>query len=220
MKEVAVTSIEEYLNFVNELARTGRIFRGVSSSEYLLLPKIGRSEYLQTYSLKAERHLLRLFKQRAMAFIQHKPESTLEWLALGQHHGLATRLLDWTVNPLTALFFAVQENEKIDGIVYTTHFRRSRAEFDPFNQKEPKKYYPSHLTPRIPAQEGLFTVQNKPQEPMVSDKITKIVIPSDQKIPLMKKLDHLGFNNERLFPGLDGAAKQMSWRMANKIGKW
>lgn len=220
MEEVAIKSIQEYLDFINGLPRTGRIFRGVSSVDYLLLPTIGRSDYLQTYSVKAERHLLRLFKQRAMAFIQHKPSSELEWLALGQHHGLATRLLDWTVNPLTALFFAVSENRQTDYSVYTTHFRRSRAEFDPFTQKEPKKYYPPHLTPRIPAQESLFTVQNRPQEPMDNDKITRIIVPADQKEPFTNQLDQLGFNSERLFPGLDGSAKQLSWRMANNIGKW
>jgi hypothetical protein len=30
----------------------------------------------------------------------------------------------------------------------------------------------------------------------------------------------LGFNHERMFPGLDGAATLLEWRFANNIGKW
>ncbi len=220
MKSIERSSLETYLGEVYNLDRTGRIFRGVSSSSYELVPKVGRSIYSATYSLKAEKHLLRLFKQRAVAFINHKPDSELEWLALGQHHGLPTRLLDWSVNPLVALFFAVNDNFDQESAVYTTHFKRSRTNYDPFNQTTVKKYYAPHLTTRIPAQEGLFTVHNSPQSPLDGEKLLKITFPAKSKYQILGQLDHLGFNFERLFPGLDGACQQLDWRISNGIGKW
>ncbi|MES9834668.1 MAG: FRG domain-containing protein [Candidatus Thiodiazotropha sp. DIVDIV] len=80
-----ITSTEEYLDLITRLLRTGHILRGMSAEYYELIPAFGRKEYLETYSIKAEKHLLRLFKQRDMAFIRHKPDSSLEWLALGQY---------------------------------------------------------------------------------------------------------------------------------------
>ena len=102
-----------WLNFMKWLENKDStwIYRGVSDNEYLLLPSIGRLDY----SLSKEMNLFSHFKRRGFQHIQGKDD--VEWLAVAQHHGLPTRLLDWTMNPLVAIFFACRNLIK-DGRIY------------------------------------------------------------------------------------------------------
>jgi hypothetical protein len=82
-------------------ARSTLVFRGLARADYSNVTSLAR---LQGDYAALERHLLRNF--RKYAHQQAPGPTTWDWLALGQHHGLPTRLLDWTFSPLVALHFA------------------------------------------------------------------------------------------------------------------
>ena len=77
------------------------VFRGLSRASYRNISSLAR---LTGDYPSLERHLLRNF--RKYAHRERPGPTTWDWLALAQHHGLPTRLLDWTFSPLVALHFA------------------------------------------------------------------------------------------------------------------
>lgn len=100
-----------------ERYRSKYVFRGLSDIDYPLLTSLQRLG--GTYT-GLERHLLRNFRKYS-----GRNEATLEysdwqWLTLAQHHGLPTRLLDWTYSPTVALHFATRNIERYqaDGVVW------------------------------------------------------------------------------------------------------
>src|SRR4051812_40221908 len=78
-------------------------YRGHSHREYQLLPSLLRYKL----GLRHERNLMSVFMTQAADLIPPSLKSSWEYLAVMQHHGAPTRLLDWTESIDVALFFAV-----------------------------------------------------------------------------------------------------------------
>src|SRR5437667_10694171 len=78
------------------------------------------------YKLADEKRSLELFKRQARPHLNHTPATDLEWLAIAQHHGMSTRLLDWSESLLVAAYFAAQEaGTKGDALIYGVRGLRS-----------------------------------------------------------------------------------------------
>ena len=95
-------------------------FRGLSDSNYRLETTLIR---LGGQYAELERHMLRNFKKYAHRSVVER-DSLWHWLSVAQHHGLPTRLLDWTYSPFIAMHFATANIEKFDtdGVIWAVNY--------------------------------------------------------------------------------------------------
>lgn len=221
MDKIILDNLEQFHNIFRRFRShdgLGSWFRGQSDIDWDLLPKAGRKSFL----LPDNRDLGR-FNDWATDAIAYSelPNSELEKLAIAQHHGLATRLLDWTKNPLVAAFFSVISNPKKDGAIFILEIPNVLCKNNISLEKLKEHngvlgYIPRSITQRVINQKGLFTVHcpaNKEIE--ISDSriarktknLTKIQIPAGIKLDIEKMLDDYGINWQTLFPDLDGLSK-------------
>jgi len=168
--------------------------RGVSNKDYSLEPTLLRSndsvfsKYNQNRDglLWLESYMLSRFRGAGQRLVEVLPKSHLDWVFLMQHHGLPTRLLDWSKNALTALYFAVRKPSDKEAAVFVLDPRTlsekcglGRSIADPMNKitrdryideylklsfsQGPREQYPIPLIPpqisdRLAAQHSRFTL--------------------------------------------------------------
>ena len=211
MHETTVSSFSEFDDAISNITRSA-LCRGVSDTAYQLVPSLFRGK--NTEDIKAqETNLMWVFKTQARGRLATIPSSELEWLVLAQHHGLPTRLLDWSLSPIVALFFAVQSNSKTDGAVYI-HDKRSFKQEHDINistLKNVTAFFPSHVSPRLSAQSGMFTVHPLNGKAFNDESMLKLIIPAGEKRKLMNKLVKFGIHHSSMFPDLDGLSRYLRY---------
>jgi hypothetical protein len=118
-------------------------FRGQSDAEWPLYSSLSR--YLKAYGIHRrawadqEDRIGRIFRRKAHLFLDHVPGETdaFQWLALMQHHGAPTRLLDFTWSPFVAAFFALEratQDAAVWAVFVPTMWRAAHAVKFPGNQ--------------------------------------------------------------------------------------
>jgi len=192
----------------------GWCYRGQADNTWLLVPRAGRPEYAW--------HDLARFKEwrrQAIAYYPELPADDWECLAIAQHYGLATRLLDWTWNPLVATYFAINSEPAVDGAVYCLLAHKLEdVEEKTFEEiTHVARYSPRAIHRRILQQAAFFTYHPQPtkslehEELLENPGILQVVIPARMKASLLASLNMYGINNVTLFPDLEGLSRHSNW---------
>lgn len=162
-------------------------FRGQTDEAWNILPGLYRGHTRHDL----ERELVRDFRLRSTAYLASLPSHDLELLFVMQHHGMPTRLIDWTESHMVALYFAVKEIENTNDAavwvldpwslnIISLNYQSVPTVHVPelqdyvlmdspqkinrkVNAQQPVAIRPCHGTSRIVAQRGVFTLHGHEQ---------------------------------------------------------
>lgn len=214
METKYITSIESFLEHLYDYPET-YFYRGHASTEFKLLPFIGRN-YVKGQEkalLQYEREIFEDFKRKYSMFTDVRPKNDMEFLFLAQHYGLPTRLLDWTYNPLIALYFACCSHPEKDGVVYQS-YPFSHKVFQPeiddiFGFGEYTFLIPNLTDVRYKNQNGLFVLYPEPWKENFNHISIQFIIPALAKNNIINKLSKIGINQSFIMPSLDSLCKDI-----------
>lgn len=178
------------------------LYRGLSNKDYELLPGIFRKQIdiIDKLKIKNDRYrewakeidILKAFIHEASSIISMPIESIEQWAEYAQHYGVPTRFLDWSKNPLVALYFCVRDNNTQDGSIWVLHAKnyqrymlKSLRKQDDLEIKTPHMivkdliegnsdlsyelpilYTPYYVDARMSAQSSYFMVWGTCEEPL------------------------------------------------------
>lgn len=228
----SIRTLSRYVEYVEKhCVGEHFLFRG-QPVDRPLLPKVARLVTSAPIA-DSERAMLRDFKLQSLPFLESHPADDWDWLALAQHHGMATRLLDWSLNPLAALFFAVERPPEptAQGVVWmfevaaTDYLNEDSQDrrMNPFDVDRTRVFRPRHISRRIVAQAGWFTAHKftEKQESQYiplerntryKNRLVKLAVPANAFADLRRDLDRFGVNAASIYGGIDGLCRTIEWR--------
>ncbi len=212
-------------------------WRGQPNATHKLIPGAFRSGRSDVY----ERATATRFRVKART--RHAPcpdeDDFASWLFLMQHHGLPTRLLDWTESPIVATYFVVTKNQDRDGALWAldpftlTHTQIGKLHIMPVQSSEiqllvrsafgleprQENVFPiitNEIDLRMLVQLSTFTIHGSPKPLDDYDQtgrfLEKHIIPAACKHTILQELEVIGVTLATLFPDLDNLAEHLKNR--------
>ncbi len=226
MNKETLKDFNHYLDIVSKKVKTDVVlFRGQRESKPLL-PKIARDNPKKD-TTSIEKEMLSELRRTGSLYLPPDNKDDWDLLVYAQHYGMATRLLDWSDNPLVALWFAAA-NQDVANSSFVYMFEPEKSSLldrnkdkSPFTAKSTKVLRPNLNNTRIVAQSGWFTShvyaknlskfialeKHKLHGPL----LTRFEITGRIKSDMLIMLDKLGINNRTLFPDIQGICTHMNW---------
>lgn len=226
--------VDGWIGTTTDLGYNINLFRGQENEAWRLTPGIPRAPRVKPGT---GADMLAEFRHRAIPYL----ESTLDladadWLAIAQHHAMPTRLLDWSGSALAALWFAIKrpagpgkDEARVAAAVWmlpcdTTDLISDKERHAPLTIAHTKILKPRHVSRRIVAQDGWFSVHRG-----VADGLDMKFVPLDTNAQYKKRLGYVripgdalgivssqlaiaGISRAVLFPDLDGVAGALTAR--------
>jgi hypothetical protein len=237
LKVIHLKTFEQFRDTVESDTFASSAFRGQANAEWQLFSSLSR--YLQTYGVHPrawplqEQRILRIFQRKAHLMLPRlpDPDDAIEWLAIMQHHGAPTRLLDFTWSPFVAAFYALEratEHAAVWALFPPALGANARGQepfsvhafeqdFLPNSRRSVWLGEPHRMNQRMIAQSGTFVIPgilDAPIEALVPDHaIVKLVLDQGMRKAAMAKLYSMNVGNAALFPGLDGLARSLAYEL-------
>lgn len=235
-----LTHFNDYLDYIEKLINQNDsnnkliiLYRG-QCDDWELLPSVARINPHLDSTVIETNMLNELRRRRPGVNLNHNLIDDWDWLVYAQHYGLKTRLLDWTSNPLAALWFGLAENTLAKAKSYVYIFANAEdfildkaSDPSPFKILKTRILKPSMNNERIVAQSGWFTAHkfsttsNKfvaiEEHRELKKNISIIEIPVKLRKDIIRKLDMMGVNFQSLFPDITGVCKQINWEFEKQF---
>lgn len=226
-----ILSLSDYFGVFQSLLDPGKTFwfRGHSNLEYRLAPYALRydTEEMRARALGLVAEMKRYLGMKLAR--PPEPEDWLGWLQVAQHHGLPTRLLDWTQNAAVALFFACWTRPDNDGLVVILNpnelnqrvnpklprilsYELDAGIIDPYSTlgatvnrrgKHTIALNPNWNNDRIALQQGCFTLHGSRNFELDSNQASSLLyvpILKEHKNTLLNELERVGIGEMFIFP--------------------